>query len=329
MSRLRKLVAIAIISGSLAACASNEKPAVQPTTLSDPSAAEAVESTEAIESTEAMPSSGIPETVTYDLDLSAINLPYDAFLVSHYERLQLQHGAMVDLVTCARERSLDLVLVPLFSDIDVVKNEHFFGPWTLAQAEKYAFVTPSRDADLRANGIVDQDYGYFATPEEKFAYSHNAPILSENDEELEGCGATMRRINEEVRVVKNAPWDNEITILPEKIFEYDQARQALTDLESCMSTVGLKADPDRPGYAAGWKFDVINEQQIEMAVKAVQCKNKTGFTETLAELLAAQQVEIMKKYEKEVFAQKQRKDDALAEVSNLLVGNQHLLEPSK
>ncbi len=270
---------------------------------------------------------GIDMTPSFDEDLGRVTLPYDRFALDQADVSVLKEAVNVSVALCARKQGIDFVASPLFDDVDLYHAQAFFGPWTTAQAEKFAFVEPMRDADLRANGYVPQDYGRPSDGSWEVVSAHNAPIFEKHEKELDACSDQASSILDPMRAASKSPWQTELWDVRDSILKNDEVKPVVEDLEDCLRDKGLKPVAGMPGYVDGYDVQHINEEQITLAVQTVECKEKVDFTRKVATVWARLQAPILTKYAKEVVAQGAANAQALSDAGDLINNNKDILKP--
>ena len=83
----------------------------------------------------------------------------------------------------------------------------------------------------------------------------------------------------------------------------------------------MKADPQRIGYPTAAVNTVINEEQVGLALKTVECKNQIDFTQRVADILAKYQMKVIDKHSNELFATRKKWDGLVAEAETYIAAN--------
>ncbi|GII99876.1 hypothetical protein CLV28_2957 [Sediminihabitans luteus] len=257
--------------------------------------------------------SGIVPTAELDTARGAVVLPYDRFVPDKVEQTELGQAVAVENALCLREAGLDMIVPPPFEDVDVYAQESFFGPWTMDQAQKFGFARPMRDADLRANGYVPADYGRPSDPVALAVIDHDTALLDGHDAEVEACNEKVQHVYTAMRSARDTPWQAEISAVETALPENDVVAAAFDDLDACLVAGGLEPDAAQPGYVVGADVVTIDEEQVELAVQVVGCKDETDFTRRVATEWARLQAAVLEKYETDVIAQGAANDEALAD----------------
>ncbi len=231
------------------------------------------------------------------------------------------------IAVCAREQGIDMVAAPLYDDLDVYYQEQFFGPWTIEQAEKFGFTPPMRDADLVANGVVPKDFVGHTQPALRAAGAHNASLEEKYSAQLDKCQEKAVDTYQAMRAIRGTPWNDQLGVLRESIVKEPKFVKALDDLGECLHEHGLKPAEKLPGFVEGFDEKHITEEQVTMAVQVVQCKNSVDFTQRVADLWAGLQAPILKKYDKEIAAQRKENAAAVSAARAFVASHPEVLVP--
>jgi hypothetical protein len=270
---------------------------------------------------------GIDVTPQLDEDLGRVVLPYDRFTFDGADVSLLRQAVNVEVALCAREQGIDFVASPMFADVEVYRSESFFGPWTMEQAQKFGFIEPMRDADLRANGFVPEGYG---TPSDQAwiaTVEHNGPVIEEYQAQLDECSEQADTRLESIREVPNSPWHAELWAIQESLGKDKRVEEAVAKLEQCLRDRNLKPIPGNPGYVEGFDVNQITEEQILLAIQTVECKEEVDFTQTVASAWASLQEPVLARYAREIVAQGEANARALEDARALISANSEVLEP--
>ncbi|WP_198303481.1 hypothetical protein [Cellulomonas sp. PSBB021] len=239
-------------------------------------------------------------------------LPADRFTETFLEMDLLATASSVAVGLCAAENGVTITPPQPLTD-PVYVSEQYYGPWTRDQAERFGFVKPMTQADLAANGIVADTTGA----------DHQAPpdgdLTAADWEIVDACGAAPRsaRFDDALRHV--GPWYAELEAVQAQVLDDAEAKGALRDLEECYEQAGLGVSSDgSPGWPRGANGSVIDQQQIQLALASVECKQKTDFTARVAAVEARLQAPIVVKYADELVQKRAEIDEALMAARALL-----------
>ncbi|XBH22934.1 hypothetical protein V5R04_06895 [Jonesiaceae bacterium BS-20] len=259
----------------------------------------------------------------------SVTLPLDRFVTSRSEADYLMVANTVAASICAAEQGLEYQVYPTFPDSvqAIYAQEHYFGPWTVEQAERWGAVEPATLNDLIANGILVTETSAtrpFLPPE-----AGEKAIDDVTDEEfkiVEECFSTSdQQFNQ--AMIRNGGWNLEYEPLE---FNYKRNKQAVAlvgELGQCFSDNGMRAETrdDAPWYPQGTRADRIDEEQILLALKAVECKDAINFTQRMADIEAQEQVAVIEKYSAEMVAKENQIDEAVSAAKQLITENPNRL----
>lgn len=246
----------------------------------------------------------------------AVVLPADRFVETMTEMDILATASAVVVSACAAERGVTFTPPGLSSD-PIYASEHYFGPWTRDQAQRFGFVTPMSDADLVANQIVHGE-----AAERDGANGGPAPNGGLTEEQwlvVDSCQDDPRLEQFGEALTHAGPWHEEFRAVQGQLLEEKAAQDALAELRSCYEDAGLTiADDAVPWVPRGANGREITEEQIRLALAVVQCKEEVGFTARMAAAEAELQAPIVADYADELVASRAQLDEALAAARALL-----------
>lgn len=254
---------------------------------------------------------GISMAPELNRDTGSVVLPFDKFSLSENEHGDIVTASAAQRVACSRE-----VGIPVGDPWPSLNNpaydsESYFGPWTLAQARKFGFVEPASDADLNANGIV----GAPELPSDRrLPEAPFADLTDEDGEKVEACNGPDEELFMSV-LEQDGPWVPEIRAIRENAgaLELPGLRDIVTELAACYKEKGITPGPkDLVWWPQGGKADRIDEQQIQLAVKVVDCKDSIEFTERMAAIEAREQAAVIGRYADELVQERATIEKALA-----------------
>lgn len=254
-----------------------------------------------------------------------VKLPLSPFGEDRNESTTLTTGYTALVSLCALERGVDYQVFPEFPESvqSIYAQEHYFGVWTDSQAERWGFVEPATQKDLIANGIIPEETpatDTFLPPQA----GHRA-IHEVNEEEsaiIMECDGLVDQQFFQV-LVHDGGWWQEYEPLE---FNYKRNKQAVAlvdELGACYAENGLvpESREDAPWYPQGARGDRIDEEQIGLALQVVACKDSINFTQRMAEIEAAEQVPLIKKYAAEMIAKRVQIDTAVAAAKKVIAEN--------
>jgi hypothetical protein len=256
---------------------------------------------------------GISLLAELDRETGAVVLPYDRFSLSYEETNVLAAAGSVVVSNCAHDRGVNFVPADYSSD-SIYESEDYFGPWTIDQAKRFAFVPPMTDADLAANGITSP-----AESERGDSVPPNSSLTEADWGVIDDCAATPEMDEYTEALSEQGPWGEPIQAVADSLMDDQRARAVLQDLTGCYDARGLShASTEEPWLPGGASGSEISEGQIQLAVAVVECKDEVDFTERMADLEASLQAPIIVQYADELSARRQLIDAAVLDARSLL-----------
>ncbi|MGO1592516.1 hypothetical protein [Ancrocorticia sp.] len=268
--------------------------------------------------------SSLKRTAELDPETGIVQLPSDSVeLGEQVDSSVLTSAYMASVAQCSRD-NLDIPWVAERPD-PYMPSEHMwsrYGPWTKSIAEKYAFVRPMGDGALIVNDIVPEpeDHEWVPDPNEGLSMEerqdvfdnceNTAEVQKFNEENLWTPSPGMQELNEEVEAVDLDP----------------RMVELFSELEECYVSNGMEMHPEVPWYPAGADFENINEEQVELALKTVECKDQIDFTQRAADVTAERQVPIIEEYAEELFAAKEKWDNTVEKAEEYIAAHPELFE---
>ncbi|MBI9115127.1 hypothetical protein [Sanguibacter suaedae] len=219
----------------------------------------------------------------------------------------------VRLAECAAKEGVEFTVVGSRFD-PVYTSETEFGPWTGAQAETFGFVGPMTDRDMQANGVVREDAETSAAPPREPVNEH---LTDEDWAVIDECAESAEVKAVDALYGSGGPWEEQLAAVETTFLEHPDVQSAVDELGTCFESEGLTPDPELIGFPEGADTALISEEQVRMALTTVACKDKTGFTEKVAQVKADLQAPVIVTYLDELLAQRKAIDDGLAEARSL------------
>lgn len=93
------------------------------------------------------------------------------------------------------------------------------------------------------------------------------------------------------------------------------------ELDACFQTRGMEADRERIGYPKQADMRVLNEDQIAMALKTVECKDQIDFTQRMVDILAEYQMKVINKYADELISAREAFDEKVEAAKQYIADN--------
>jgi hypothetical protein len=280
MKHCTKVIVCVLVTGLMAACGSGQTDTGE--TLQERSHA-----------------SGIEITSELDDQSGQVILPYDRFIPDASEESVLHRAGAASAVLCQRDLGVPVVA---YTSVDqpIYLSEHFYGPWTMGQAQEFGFARPLPDADLRANGIIPEGDGEPSANDPRMREMQRAENEkippSEHERSERACAEEFRRWIFEY----DGPWHTELGAVDNDVKSSREFKQIVGEFNACLESRGLEPNPEQVGIPEGADAWTIDETQITLAVSTVECKDNVDFTRRVAEIHARLQAPILLKYEGEL-----------------------------
>lgn len=256
-------------------------------------------------------------TYTLDRETGAITFPADRFMLSNEEEAELSAVSSILLESCAGESGIEFGAwesrhVPEYD------ASTLYGVWTPALAARFGFVTPMSDADLRANGVTVHQPGTEKPPE---AQDHDRGVLDsspEAEDVLAECQSTPEyQAIDSFQFYRTQAWSVPLGDAFEAAQQSDEFEAAVTDLHECFRADGLRPE----GFAVkGTDISEISAEQIDLALRVVECKDDVDFVRRAVVEVARHQLPIVERYENELTAHRAAIDEALARAETIRAG---------
>ncbi|USR79977.1 hypothetical protein [Arcanobacterium pinnipediorum] len=297
----------------------------------DTSAGEAESSASLVAADDSASPVGVDVSAKVDRDSWLIELPWDRYQLSSEDEAYLLSAGSAAMAECTRAK-LDgvawtgfppSVLLPInppvFSE---------FGPWNKDMAAQFGFTrvadsgTPIANRGLSARSAEDKA-GWTSRAES------NARVFEKAEQKFhEACDSYPIAKKFDVREVSGSgPWKNELSETRMRLFDDPRAQEIAGELEACFDKQGLQISSEVPGFVEGVdSFIDPTEESIAIALKAAQCQEETDATVRLAQVWADLQAPIVKKYAKELIAQRQLIDERVAEAKQYIQEHPELFE---
>ena len=268
--------------------------------------------------------SGINPKAELDYDAATVRLP-SSYVETNYQEndmFLLDDASSGAYLKCAHEKAgFDMTVGYPVDREEPVRDVFWrYGPWTKEMAEKYAFVPPLTDGEMMFNGFVPRPADW-VEPE-----SSGNPFEGVSEQDRARFDEVCNKDPDVVRFDYSAlssdgpaavaiveSWDRA---------EKDPRVESLVDeLDQCFRGQGLEAHPRRIGSPTAGDPGVLNEEQIEIALKTVECKDEVDFTQRLADVLAEYEMEIIDGNASELVAARELWDDRVAEARQYIAEN--------
>ncbi len=271
--------------------------------------------------------SGFSAKAELDPATATVSFPADQVALGDQEDSSVLLSAVaVAGAKCARDTlNIPWVALPPDPYSPTAHMYTYYGPWTKTVAEKFAFVTPMGDGALMVNGYIAEPEGHVwiddpnaAISEEdrqkfsKTCIEDNPDAQRFNEVNLWVWGPGQRALADEMQDVENDP----------------RVISLFEELGACYREEGMTPDPEFP-WSITAAVDEINEEQIELALKTVECKDRIDFTQRIADIIAERQLPVIEKYADELIADRKKWDETVAEATDYIAANPEMFVPDE
>ena len=270
------------------------------------------------------PVSGLELDPVLDEASGAVVLPYDRFVESFGEMDLIAVAGTVLISACAKENGVTFVAPGLSSEPEVYDSELYFGPWTVAQAERFGFVQPMTAADLDANGILSE--GSSEADAAGVPDTRNESLADADWAVVDECAGSPDVAALGAGLTHDGPWVAQIRATADAVLEQPATRQLFDELGACYESAGLSPDSEHPWVVDGARTDRITEEQIGLALEVVACKDQIDFTSRMVQIEADLQAPIIVEYADELVAARTALDAAVTQAREVLQENQDLIQ---
>lgn len=286
--------------------------------------------------------SGLDLSADVRAEESVVVLPADRFMVNDWEANVVSTAASMAISVCAREELGIERYVPPTAESPSTESLMFaeFGPWTATMADSFGFVMPMTQGELSANGIIDPPV---TEAEVDQIFSEHALSDSDLQRVIDECGegsqinTDFERFADYHRNLYVGAWNDEFIAAENDVLADPRTVRVRDELMTCYEDKGLavSAQPDdgyeREGalelYIEGLDSFVIDETQVTMANKVVECKQETQAIETISAIWAEKQAPVIEKYADELVAYRAEADAAIVEANQYVQEHSDLLMP--
>ena len=87
----------------------------------------------------------------------------------------------------------------------------------------------------------------------------------------------------------------------------------------------MEMSPTYPGFITA-DTQLINEEQITLALQTVECKARINFTQRAADIIAERQIPIIEEHAEELVAAREKWDATVAEAKEYIAQHPELFE---
>lgn len=246
-------------------------------------------------------SSGLEVTATLDRETAAITVPLDRYSVTYKEGADIFSAQSLAMSKCMTAAGFSFSPTTFPTD-PLYDASNFFGVWTSGMAERFAFVMPMTEADMRANGVT---FNSEPIPEST-APARTLPSNNVEDPEVQ---AGIERCLTEPEISRfdfqfpPTPWAADADAAYDSAKQSQEWKDAVADYHECLRSRGMEPDlSDDQLSVTGGDSSVIDAEQISLALEVVACKDQVKLVKRLAGQIAAFQAPIVDEYAVELTA---------------------------
>lgn len=266
---------------------------------------------------------GLNRKAEVDPDTAIVTLPVDFVSIGEQtESSVIFRAREAALAKCAREK-LNVPWTATAPDpyIPTLHMWTKYGPWTTSVAEKFAFVEPMGDGALIVNGFVPAPEGH------EFIPWPNEDISEDSRNQVfEVCNSDPEVIRfDEESLWVNGPGQEALNSEQLEVNRDQRMRELFTELSACYSEYGMEMSPTYPGFITA-DTQLINEEQITLALQTVECKARINFTQRAADIIAERQIPIIEEHAEELVAAREKWDATVAEAKEYIAQHPELFE---
>ena len=180
-------------------------------------------------------------------------------------------------------------------------------------AERFAFVTPMTEAEMRANGVTINGEPI----PESTSPARTLPSNNVEDPEvqagIERCLAEPEMSRFDFQLPPS-PWAADADAAYDSAVQSQEWKDAVADYHECLRDKGMEPDlRDNQLSVVGEDSSVIDAEQISLALEVVACKDQVKLVERLAGQIAVFQAPIIDEYAVDLTALREYIDQFVAD----------------
>ena len=261
--------------------------------------------------------SGLSVSPGLDRQSGAIIFPHERFGLSLEEENILSAALSYSLSACVAPKGIPFA--PYSGGWDPIYDaSNYFGVWTTTMAERFAFVKPMTQADMRANGVTINGVPVPDSTEPPPAWKSNDLSTDEAQAAIDECLALPESARFDSLQFARGPWAAELATTSELASQTQEWKDALGEYRQCLIDKGIEPDPDDKLAVVGQDSSTIDAEQISLALEVVACKDQVKLVERLAGQIAAFQAPIIDEYATDLVAYRAQLDEVVAEAREYL-----------
>ncbi|WP_249933576.1 hypothetical protein [Mobiluncus mulieris] len=262
---------------------------------------------------------------------STVELPGDRFSrLTDSEEGRIGDAFVVARAVCARSIGIDYP-VPRLGIADAREYAMFneLGPWTEEMANRFAYTRPGTIADQVYNGYIPMPSGFSkkTDPFDKLSLETLDTVTTKCDNSKDAKPFNQQEL---YKLRSPAAQELDFDAILKKLANNSNYKKALEDLKQCYQEVGIRLEEKKDGKntyteIVGVDYRKINEKQITLALKDVQCKTKVDFVNRVAQEAAKLQAPIIKKNIKEFTAWRAKVDENIKKAEEYIAAHQDVV----
>lgn len=263
---------------------------------------------------------------------STVMFPSQRFSMHGNESAILMTAELIEYSKCMRSKGIRWVAQDLSQSYEPESQMFYeFGPWTEDMANRFGSVKPMSQDELFANGfILSKPEGYdLRHRENPNSQISITPALTKASN---ACNKNVEsRKTSYTYLLKTKPKilkDLSITNFSTVLAKNPKFHAIKKDLKHCYKQEGLSyEDVDSPlgFHIKGTSASVINETQIQLALRDVKCKNKTNTIKRLGELWANYEAPFIERNAADLQAYRSSIDNALSHAKKTIADNSDVI----
>ncbi|MBM7824328.1 hypothetical protein JOD55_000155 [Arcanobacterium pluranimalium] len=270
--------------------------------------------------------SGLNLKADVDFKTGRVTLPLDRFGPSNEEQNLITAASTGGMAKCAHEK----LGIPWKASLskgdpnDVVWNG--IGPWIKERTERLGYATRPITKPYVGPKMTSPEE---AAKEAQYLKEH--PVIDPDNPNSQISEQDFEKMQEECS--SNPETDKyplSAMYVPEfgKVASYSsnfeqsaKAKTVLEELKQCYIAAGYKPSEDFRGSIEGARVEIIDAEQIKMALVEVDCKTKINAVPRFAEALAELQAPMIEKYANELVENRRRIDEMVQQAREFVTKN--------
>ncbi|MFC5369426.1 hypothetical protein [Arcanobacterium bovis] len=270
--------------------------------------------------------SGLNLKADVDFKTGRVTLPLDRFAASNEEEALINSARSGGMAKCAHEKLGIPWKTPLIKgDPDAaVWNE--LGPWIKERAERLGYaMRPMTKPYVGPKAMSQEEY------EKSIQYEREHPVIDPDNPNSQISEQDFEKMQEECssnpetdKYPYSAMYIPEVGKVASSSDDFGQSakiKAVLEELKQCYITAGYKPSEDFRGSIEGARPEIIDAEQIKMALVEVDCKTKINAVPRVAEALAELQAPMIEKYANELVENRRRIDEMVQQAREFVSKN--------